>query len=70
MTPRLFCAEAWALLGSETIPAHGFGIVLEHTFAVGVHGAEGELGIGVTLLGLTADFGDRVWVLSERPRRD
>ena len=36
----------------------------------GIHGPEGDLRIGVTLLGEAADFRDRVRVLSERPRRD
>ena len=58
------------LLGGQTVPAHGFGIVLENAPAVGVHETEVELRIGVTLVGEAAGFRDRVRVLPERPRRD
>ena len=51
MAPRLNWAVASPGLGSQPVPAHSFGIVLEDTPPVVVHEPEGELGTGVALLG-------------------
>ena len=39
------------LLGSQPVPAHSFGLVLENAPPGGVHETEVGLGCGVTLLG-------------------
>ena len=58
------------LVGSEPIPLHGFGSVLRYALAGLVHETEVGLGGGIPLLGLTPNFGGRIRVLSEHPRRD
>ena len=57
------------LLGGQTSPAHGFGLVLGDTLAFEVPATEGDLRLGVALLGLAPEFRE-VRVLPDRPGRD
>ena len=59
-----------ALLGSQPVPAHRFGIVLEDALAVGVHDPEAELGAGVALLGVNAEPSYRCGIVAAYGRPD
>ena len=55
MRPRVYCALGDALLGSQSKPFHGFGIVFENALAKGVHDTEGVLRFGDSLLGVNEE---------------
>ena len=62
--------NSFPLIGGESIPFHGFGLVLRHTLTNLVHEAEVGLGRGIPLIGLPENFRERIQVLPKRPRRD
>ena len=64
MTPRPYCADGLALLGSQPVPAHRFGVVLENAPPVGVHDPEAVLRNGLTLLSVNEEPSQRCGIVA------
>ena len=53
-----------ALIGSQPVPAHRFGVVLENALALGVHETEDELGDGGALLSVNEEPSHRCGIVA------